>query len=58
VASPSREANQTVSHSRKTEEIEQYVHEHYTIGPDFAMGRAVSLFRLIGEEIAHFSQAK
>jgi hypothetical protein len=58
VASPSREANQMVSHSRKTEEIEQYVHEHFALGPNSTMSQAISLFQLIGEGIAHFSQAK
>jgi hypothetical protein len=31
-------------YSRKTEEIEQYMREHFTIGLDFTMGRPVSLF--------------
>jgi hypothetical protein len=42
------------SHWRKTEEIEQYVHEHFTIGPDFAIDRPVSLFRLVSDGIARF----
>jgi hypothetical protein len=44
------------SHSRKTMEIEAYVHNHFVIGNEFALGRPISVFRLISDGIAHFSQ--
>jgi hypothetical protein len=44
------------SHSRKTMEIEASVQNHFVIGDEFALGRPISVFRLIGSRIGHFSQ--
>jgi hypothetical protein len=37
-------------------EIEAYVQNHFVIGDEFALGRPISVFRLISDRIAHFSQ--
>jgi hypothetical protein len=44
------------SYSRKTMEIEAYVQNHFVIGNEFSLGRPISVFRLISDGIAHFSQ--
>jgi hypothetical protein len=44
------------SHWRKTMGIEAYVHNHFVIGDELALGRPLSVFRLISDGIAHFSQ--
>jgi hypothetical protein len=44
------------SHSRKTMEIKAYVQNHFVIGDEFSLGRLISVFRLISDGIAHFSQ--
>jgi hypothetical protein len=45
-----------LSHCRKTMEIEAYVQNHFVIEDEFALGRPISVFGLISDGIAQFSQ--
>jgi hypothetical protein len=45
-----------LSHSKKKEEIKQFVESHFVIGREFALGLPISVFNLISDGIRHFSQ--
>jgi hypothetical protein len=44
------------SHSKKKEEIRQFVENHFAIGQEFALGLPISVFDLISDRIRHVNQ--
>jgi hypothetical protein len=44
------------SHSKKKEEIKQFVESHFVIGRGFVLGLPISVLDLISDGIRHFSQ--